>query len=500
MTILRIVALGCLIGIVSLGPVYGQVTPPVPEDLPSYFRDQEATAPLADRQDLDQLRKMGRERGWTFQVGYTSAFTRPIAEVATTAIPENFLGLAAAQNELAAQANDVVDESARLAGVNVATYLKSCRPDLARFNWRDDGDMGAVRNQGGCGSCWAFSAAATYEGAYGIRNGQLVDVAEQHILDCAKADGQIAGTCSGGWYYPVFKWLMSKGAGSEADAPYLGHVGSCRPELQSRYRAISWGFVTDRTDIPLNSELKDALCRYGPLSVAMEATPAFKAYVGGVFNEGSNGRINHAVNLVGWDDTKNAWLVRNSWDTRWGDNGYVWIAYGTNKIGYAAAWVRPVDTTIPILSDALASAWDRNATALGDAEKAVETPNLTVSTKSAEFVAIDSKNTEPDTKFANTPKETVWIQYGTADQRTAADLLRKALQTEGFVAPGIEDVSKKGAAMPAAGQIRYFRPADIEAAQRIEALAERVTGLPFATIKLDLKAPASTIEVWFSKS
>jgi hypothetical protein len=78
-------------------------------------------------------------------------------------------------------------------------------------------------------------------------------------------------------------------------------------------------------------------------------TPAFKAYMSGVFNEGSNADINHAVTLVGWDDSQQAWRIKNSWGTGWGESGYMWIAYTANKIGYAASWVQA--KPVPVCED-----------------------------------------------------------------------------------------------------------------------------------------------------
>lgn len=86
--------------------------------------------------------------------------------------------------------------------------------------------------------------------------------------------------------------------------------------------------------------IKKALCAYGPLGVAVAVTSAFQAYKSGVFNENSNADINHAVTLVGWDDSKQAWRIKNSWGKAWGEAGYMWITYNTNKIGYGASWVQ----------------------------------------------------------------------------------------------------------------------------------------------------------------
>jgi cathepsin L len=86
-------------------------------------------------------------------------------------------------------------------------------------------------------------------------------------------------------------------------------------------------------------QIKQALCDHGPVAVAMEATRLFQAYTGGVYNEPGISGINHAVTIVGWDDSNQAWIVKNSWGMGWGEAGYFRIRYGSNTIGYAAAWV-----------------------------------------------------------------------------------------------------------------------------------------------------------------
>jgi cathepsin L len=88
--------------------------------------------------------------------------------------------------------------------------------------------------------------------------------------------------------------------------------------------------------------MKDAICKYGAIAACVKVTPAFQAYKNGVFNEfayvSGEKDINHAITIVGWDDKKNAYLVKNSWGPQWGDDGYVWVEYGCNNIGYGATW------------------------------------------------------------------------------------------------------------------------------------------------------------------
>jgi hypothetical protein len=95
--------------------------------------------------------------------------------------------------------------------------------------------------------------------------------------------------------------------------------------------------------------IKEALCTHGPVVAAVYATRDFQMYTGGVFNQFEEGNgassINHDVLIIGWDNIKDAWLIKNSWDTSWGDGGFMWIRYRSNWIGYGAAWVDAVKVT-----------------------------------------------------------------------------------------------------------------------------------------------------------
>ena len=114
--------------------------------------------------------------------------------------------------------------------------------------------------------------------------------------------------------------------------------------MSGPYRVVSWSFVepSNPYSVPPTAAIKAALCMHGPLAVAVYADSYFQDYTGGVFNNtNSTSGINHAVVIVGWDDAKQAWLVKNSWSSGWELGGYIWIRYDANNIGYAAAWVLP---------------------------------------------------------------------------------------------------------------------------------------------------------------
>jgi cathepsin L len=213
----------------------------------------------------------------------------------------------------------------------------SCSATAAAFNWQTVGKVTPVKDQRSCGSCWVFGTAAAFESSWAIRNNQLIDVSEQDILSCSKTiSGNGNGDCGGGWMEWVAKYLLVQGTGTEASKPYTAANGTCTP-IARPYFASSWGFVAG-TGQPTVAQLKAALCAHGVLSVGVNATAHFQAYTGGVFNEAAPG-LNHCVALVGWDDSKGAWLIKNSWNTGWGMSGYMWIKYGSNSIGSHAVWV-----------------------------------------------------------------------------------------------------------------------------------------------------------------
>jgi cathepsin L len=293
-------------------------------------RLQKASAEIKAR--LDALSPKATEQKTSFKIGYTTAMDIPLEKLAGTRIPAGVLEKAASQNSLAAQALKI--DQADAARLKIPPRPLVCNVASGAFDWRSLGKVTAVRNQEQCGSCWDFAAMAAYESAYLIRNSVSTDTSEQHVLDCAGA-----GTCSGGWYGPVWGWMEGHKVANETQLPYVAQDQSCPAGLAGHYQAVTWGFVTTGSSIPTVAEIKQALCEHGAVAVAMEATPLFQAYTGGVFSEANVTGINHAVTIVGWDDQNQAWIVKNSWGMGWGEAGYFRIRYGSNSIGYAAAWV-----------------------------------------------------------------------------------------------------------------------------------------------------------------
>ncbi len=220
-------------------------------------------------------------------------------------------------------------------------YVPSSSYLPTKFDWCEEGFCPPVRQQGMCGSCWAFATVVPLEVNIARANGgSAPDLSEQYLVSCNNDDW----SCDGGWFahaYHVNKKVSGEkeaGAVTEKDRPYTGKDDPCNPPNPKTYQGKSWGYVTQDGAIPSAEKLKQAIYDRGPVSVAVVADNAFQNYSGGVFQGSSNnGIVNHAVALVGWDG--NVFRLKNSWGTNWGEKGYMRIQYGANKIGYSASYI-----------------------------------------------------------------------------------------------------------------------------------------------------------------
>jgi len=288
------------------------------------YAQREQNAPAAIKAKLQNLRGVISERRLGFEVAYTKALDINLDNLAGTRIPSNLAALAQKQNAVARELLLKIGPQA----------TSVCSASVPTFSLKDNMKVSDVQNQGSCGACWAFSAIGAYESSYLIRNPGQPNASEQQALNCSKA-----GSCKGGWYGPVFDWMKAPGDAARSVVPYTGVQAKCNKSAPGLYKTVIWGFVKDMGTIPAVPEMKQAMCAHGAISVKVRATALFQAYKSGVFDESDSGPINHAVVLVGWDDSRQAWLLKNSWSTDWGMDGYMWIKYTSNSVGYAAAWV-----------------------------------------------------------------------------------------------------------------------------------------------------------------
>jgi len=136
--------------------------------------------------------------------------------------------------------------------------------------------------------------------------------------------------------------LVSPGSALEACFPYVALDVPCDTSCPTPYQVQSWGFINGPNNVPSVEEIKQAIYDYGSVQVAIYVDSYFQAYTSGVFDRCTKRRNiqpNHIVTLCGWDDAKGAWLLKNSWGTGWGEDGFMWIVYGCNGIGYGANYI-----------------------------------------------------------------------------------------------------------------------------------------------------------------
>jgi len=212
----------------------------------------------------------------------------------------------------------------------VAQLLNATIP--ASYNWANHNPpvVTPVYNQGQCGSCWAFSATENIESRWALAGHPLVSLAMQQIVSCDRTD---AG-CSGGWPYNAYQYVISAG-GMEPYSryPYVAQNEACNFKANEVVAKISsWEYVTQSQN---EDQMRNYLVAKGPLSVCVDAS-SWSFYTGGVYPASSCGTsIDHCVLATGYDVGQGYWIIRNSWGTSWGLNGYMHLQYGADACAVA---------------------------------------------------------------------------------------------------------------------------------------------------------------------
>lgn len=184
-------------------------------------------------------------------------------------------------------------------------------------NWTAAGKTTPPKDQGSCGSCYAFSAVGAIESANLIQNGLNVSLSEQQIIDCSGMEGNQG--CNGGWPSNSFVYVINYNITTEDLYPYNEAVGKCQGN-GGKFRISSY-----KSPSGCSGLIKELTKR--PLTVELDATNWY-LYSDGVFNScSSTVTINHAVLLAGVDSNSN-WWIKNSWGSYWGQNGYILMAAG----------------------------------------------------------------------------------------------------------------------------------------------------------------------------
>jgi len=219
--------------------------------------------------------------------------------------------------------------------------VRGCSPDPTNYDWNNCGVITAVYNQGQCGSCWAFSATETIESYFALGGGQLTGLSMEQIVDCDTA-GEDQG-CNGGFPSGAYQYVESAGGLDPlSDYPYTageGESGSCSFNKGEVAATVS-SYASVNGEDGLYSQTSSS--SGGPVSVCVDAS-SWQDYQGGVLTSCGED-VDHCVQLTGYNSYGSSgsyWIVRNSWGTSWGENGYIWVAIGQNlcEIGSYATTV-----------------------------------------------------------------------------------------------------------------------------------------------------------------
>jgi len=224
-------------------------------------------------------------------------------------------------------------------------HVVSAAAPATAIDWRTKGAVGPVKDQGSCGSCWAFSTIASLEGAHARAASKYVSLSEQQLVDCSTSFGNQG--CNGGLMDQAFQYLINatKGDDTEVSYPYTATDGQCS------YKPATVGATIKKyVDIPAQDEtaLLDAVSTAGPVSIAIQAADDFMFYDSGVYDStecsSAPETLNHGVAAVGYgvDGSAAFWIVRNSWGATWGEQGYIRMARGKNMCGLADVASYPV--------------------------------------------------------------------------------------------------------------------------------------------------------------
>jgi cathepsin L len=204
----------------------------------------------------------------------------------------------------------------------------------ASWDWRTKGAVTPIKNQGQCGSCWAFSTTGSTEGCHQISSGTLNSLSEQNLMDCSWNQGDQG--CDGGLMTQAMTYIISNGGiDTEASYPYTAESSQTCNYNAANSGATLKSYVNVQTGSESDLQVKT---QTGPTSVAIDASQSsFQFYSSGVYYEPacSSTQLDHGVLSIGWGTDSSSgsdyWLVKNSWGTDWGMNGYIWMSRNKNN-------------------------------------------------------------------------------------------------------------------------------------------------------------------------
>jgi C1A family cysteine protease len=215
----------------------------------------------------------------------------------------------------------------------------------ASYTYCDASTCTPVKNQGICGSCWAFATTGVMEQVEKKTSGGNPNLSEQHLVSCNTLtfDCAYGGFQGFRWYDDYQDESGQTGTVYTADYPYEGTDSSCQSKPHHE-KLLGWTQMTGGT--ATTAELKQAIYDHGPLWAAVCVDSTWYDYTGGVYQGSSTcNYANHAIVLTGWDDSTGTFLLRNSWGSGWGESGYMRIKYGVNDVGNMASYIQYTDSS-----------------------------------------------------------------------------------------------------------------------------------------------------------
>lgn len=197
----------------------------------------------------------------------------------------------------------------------------------SEVDWRKEHKVSSVKNQGQCGGCWAFSSVGSIESAWAISHNVLYNLSEQELIDCSSENHG----CEGGSMDLAFQYVIENGLCSNSSYPYTAQDGSCDSNCKSLVKISNYSDIVEN-----NENMLERAVQHQPVSIAIQANKrSFQMYQSGIYSDLDCGfKLDHGVLLVGYGYDKtydmDYWIVKNSWSTSWGENGYIRIQKGIN--------------------------------------------------------------------------------------------------------------------------------------------------------------------------
>ena len=297
---------------------------------PQYWQNVQVNrlkiAPTAAVLKITQFNAAALAKGYTFRIAYTSKFGVPLAQ------------LTGGRNPDPASPKYRPDRSYsslpfRLNLLHIDATISTPAVDMRQF-----GIITPVRDQNPCGSCWVFGSVAALETNWLMKNGgdvSTLNLSEQQVLNCTGGNN----SCNGGWNNESANYMCTHRIAAEGMYGYTAMDSICGSgnSVASPYKGRRWDWVGSSVN-----ELKQAIIDHGSVSTTIWFSDELHNYGGGVYNLENAppfGQCNHVVQIVGWDDGKQAWLIKNSWGEGWGEGGFAWIKYGVNYVGTHSIWM-----------------------------------------------------------------------------------------------------------------------------------------------------------------